>query len=256
MMFYGTYSTGFLSGALNNNGTHTEEQESQMYELGFKSVLLDGTLLFNLAAHWTKYTNLLAQLQTTVIDPETGVFTVITTTRNGGEIKARGIELEMQYRPTDEWSLGLNATFLHARFGEFFQTSPYQFNRGVPSVPESVKGETPGWSPDFMLNFFAEYYFSLENGATLTPGIMFSYSDSYNTSNLYSLDPNQDQDSFTKTDLRLTWRSPSQDYMVAAYVENIENKAVLSRSNNGSQDNVQTGYLVPRNYGIMFQVRW
>jgi iron complex outermembrane receptor protein len=256
MMFYGTYSTGFLSGALNNNGTHTEEQESQMYELGFKSVLLDGTLLFNVAAHWTKYTNLLAQLQTTVTDPDTGVFTVVTTTRNGGEIKAKGIELEMQYRPTDEWSLGLNATFLDAEFGEFFQTSPYQFNRGVPSVPESMKGETPGWAPDFALNFFAEYRFNLANGSTLTPGILFAYSDSYNTSNLYSLDPNHDQDSFTRTDLRLAWRSPSEDYTVAAYVENIENKAVLSRGNNGSQDNVQTGYLAPRVYGVMCNVRF
>ena len=256
MMFYGTYSTGFLSGALNNNGTHTEEQESQMYELGFKSVLLDGTLLFNLAAHWTKYSNLLAQLQTVVTDPDTGVFTVVTTTRNGGEIKAKGIELEMQYRPTDEWSLGLNATFLDAEFGEFFQTSPYQFNRGVPSVPESMKGETPGWAPDFALNFFAEYRFNLANGSVLVPGVLFAYSDSYNTSNLYSLDPNTDQDSFTRTDLRLTWYSPSGNYTVAAYAENIENEAVLSRGNNGSQDNVQTGYLAPRNYGIMFNVRF
>jgi iron complex outermembrane receptor protein len=208
------------------------------------------------AAHWTKYTNLLAQLQTTVTDPDTGVFTVVTTTRNGGEIKAKGIELEMQYRPTDEWSLGLNATFLDAEFGEFFQTSPYQFNRGVPSVPESMKGETPGWAPDFALNFFAEYRFNLANGSTLIPGILFAYSDSYNTSNLYSLDPNHDQDSFTRTDLRLTWHSPSGNYTVAAYAENIENEAVLSRGNNGSQDNVQTGYLAPRNYGIMFNVRF
>ena len=106
------------------------------------------------------------------------------------------------------------------------------------------------------MNFFAEYHFSLENGSTLVPGSLFAYSDSYNTSNLYSLDPNQDQDSFTRTDLRLTWRSPSEDYTVAAYVENIENKAVLSRGNNGSQDNVQTGYLAPRVYGVMCNVRF
>ena len=256
MMFYGTYSTGFLSGALNNNGTHTEEQESKMFEIGMKSILLDGTLLFNLAAHDTKYENLLSQFQSIFVDPETGVNTVLTTTRNGGDIKAKGLELELQYRPNDEWSLGLNATFLNAEYGEFGQTSPYQFNRGVPTVPESVRGETPGWSPDFALNFFAEYYFNLENGSTLTPRILFSYSDSYNTSNLYSLDPNHDQDSYTKTDLRLGWNSPSGDYTVEAYVENIENEAVLSRGNNGSQDNVQTGYLYPRNYGIMFNVRF
>lgn len=251
-MFYLTASTGFLSGSLNNNGTFTDEQESEMYEVGIKSVLMDGRLLFNLAGHVTEYTNLVAQLQT--IDPNTGV--VLTSTRNGGVIDAQGIELELQWVPTDEWSLGLTAAFLDAEFGEFFQTSPYQLNRGVVTVPESVEGETPGWSPDLAMNVFAEYTFSLANGGALTPGIFFSYSDAYNTSNLYSLDPNHDQDSYTKTDLRLTWSSPDGNYSVAAYVENLEDEAVLSRGNNGSQDNVQTGFLYPQNYGIRFQVNW
>jgi iron complex outermembrane receptor protein len=252
MMFYLTASNGFLSGALNNNGTSTDEQESQMYEVGIKSVLMDGRLLFNLAYHDTEYTNLLAQLQT--LDPNTGI--VLTTTRNGGVINAQGIELELQYVPTDEWSLGLTAAFLDAEFGEFFQTSPYQLNRGVATVPESMRGETPGWSPDLAMNFFTEYVFDLANGGTLTPGIFFSYSDAYNTSNLFSLDPNHDQDSYTKTDLRLTWRSPDGNYTVAAYIENLEDEAVASRGNNGSQQSVQTGYLYPQNYGVMFQVNW
>ncbi|MCH6584740.1 MAG: TonB-dependent receptor, partial [Proteobacteria bacterium] len=252
MMFYVTASTGFLSGSLNNNGTLTDEQESEMYEVGIKSILMDGSLLFNVAAHDTEYTNLVAQLQT--VDPNTGI--VVTTTRNGGVIDAKGIELELQYIPTAEWSLGLTAAFLDAEFGEFGQTSPYQLNRGVPTVFESVNGETPGWSPDVVMNFIAEYTIGLANGGTLTPAIMFAYSDAYNTSNLYSLDPNHDQDSYTKTDLRLTWRSASGQYTVAAYIENLEDEAVLSRGNNGSQDNVQTGYLYPQNYGVSFQVNW
>ena len=213
---------------------------------------MDGTLLFNLAYHDTEYTNLLAQLQT--IDPNTGV--VLTTTRNGGVINASGVELELQWVPTDEWSLGFTAAWLDATFGEFGQTSPYQYNRGVPTVPENMEGNTPGWSPDWMRNFCAEYTWDLGSSGSLTPGLFFAYSDAYNTSNLYSLDPNHDQDSYTKTDLRLTWSSESGKYWVAAYVENIEDEAVLSRGNNGSQDNVQTGYLYPQNVGIKFQVNW
>jgi len=252
MMVYVTAATGFLSGALNNNGTFTDEQESLMYEIGYKSILMDGTLLFNLAYHDTEYTNLLAQLQT--IDPNTG--NVLTSTRNGGVINASGVELELQWVPTDEWSLGFTAAWLDATFGEFGQTSPYQYNRGVPTVPENMEGNTPGWSPDLMMNLFAEYTWDLGSSGALTPGLFFAYSDAYNTSNLYSLDPNHDQDSYTKTDLRLTWSSESGKYWVAAYVENIEDEAVLSRGNNGSQDNVQTGYLYPQNVGIKFQVNW
>ena len=126
----------------------------------------------------------------------------------------------------------------------------------MPTVFESVRGETPGWAPDVAMNLFAEYDISLANGATLTPAIYVAYSGEYNTSNLYSLDPSHDQDSFTKTDLRLTWRSADGKYKVAAYIENLEDEAVLSRGNNGSQDNVQTGYLYPQNYGVMFSVAW
>ncbi len=212
---------------------------------------MDGSLLLNVAAHSTEYTNLVAQFQTTTPGDR-----IVTTTINGGDIEATGVELELQWVPTDEWSLGLTAAFLDAEFGNFGQTSPYQLNRGVPTVFESVKGETPGWSPEVVVNLIAEYHFSLANGGTLTPAIMFAYSDEYNTSNLYSLDPSHDQDSFTKTDLRLTWRSESGQYTVAAYVENLEDEAVLSRGNNGSQDNVQTGFLYPQNYGVMFQVNW
>ncbi|MCH7695044.1 MAG: TonB-dependent receptor [Proteobacteria bacterium] len=251
MMFYFTASTGFLSGALNNDATLTDEQESQMYEIGIKSILMDGTLMFNLAGHYTEYTNLVAQLQT----PTPGGRTV-TTTRNGGDIKAKGIELELQYKPTAELSLGLTAAWLDAEFGEFGQTSPYQLTRGVLTVFESVEGLTPGWSPDLVFNLIGEYTIDLGENGTLTPAVMFAYSSDYNTSNLYTPDPSVQQDSYTKTDLRLTWRSASGKYAVAAYIENIEDEAVLSRSNNGSQDNIQTGYLYPQNYGISFQGSW
>lgn len=242
MMVYATAATGFLSGALNNNGTFTDEQESQMYEAGIKSILMDGSLLFNLGVYYTEYTELVAQLQT--INPNTGV--ALTTTRNGGEIDASGIDLELQWRPTDEVTLGLTAAYLDAEFGEFGQTSPYQLNRGVATAFESVDGETPGWSPELVLNFFAEYNWDLGDKGMLTPAVYIHYSDEYDTSNLYSLDPNTMQDSFTKTDVRLTWSSTDGDYTVAAYIENLEDEAVLSRSNMNSQDNLQTGYLYPQ----------
>jgi len=252
MMFYVTASTGFLSGSLNNDGTSTDEQESKMYEVGIKSILMDGSMLFNLAYYDTEYTNLVAQLQT--IDPNTGV--AITTTRNGGDIQSNGIDLELQYLPTDEWALGFTVAWLDAEYGEFGQTSPYQLNRGVITTFESQNGTTPGWSPKLMANFNAAYTFTLANGGTVTPAIMIAYSDDYDTSNLYTPDPLTQQDSYTKTDLRLTWNSPDGSYTVAAYIENLEDEAVLSRSNNGSQDHIQTGFLYPQNYGISFQARW
>ncbi len=252
-LIYFTASTGFLSGAVNNNGTFTDEQESQLYEIGLKSTLLDGSMRFNISAHYTEYTNLLAQFQ--VLNVETG--NVITNSRNGGEIDAWGIELDTIYNPTENMTLTASAAYLNAEFGTFGQTNPYQLFGGDTDSFINVEGETPGWSPEFTVTLSAAYEVALggDNG-TLTPYVQFYYSDGYNTSNLLAIDPSHEQSSFTKTDLRLIWRSPSQRYSLEGFVENIEDEAVLSRGNNGSDDNVQTGYLYPRNFGVRFAASW
>jgi len=45
-------------------------------------------------------------------------------------------------------------------------------------------------------------------------------------------------------------------YSIEAFVENLENSAVLARGNNNSDDIVQTSYLYPRNQGIKFKARF
>ena len=119
-----------------------------------------------------------------------------------------------------------------------------------------VNGETPGWSPDLTVAFGVDYLISLNSGATVTPRLQFYSSSEFFTGNLFAPDLNQLQDSYTKTDISLTWRSADGKYSLAAFVENIEDEAVLARGNNGSTDNIQTAFLYPQNYGIRFKVRW
>lgn len=249
-MLYFIASTGFLSGSVNSDGSSTDEQESELYEFGIKSTWLDGTLLLNAAAHYTDYTNLLTQFQV----PIGGI--VQTFSQNGGEIESRGIELETLYNPFDELTLGFSAAFLDSEFGTFGQVNPYQLLNGQMQSFVDVNGETTGWSPDFAATISGYYEFDLGDNGTLTPYVQFYTSDGYNTGNLLSIDPNHAQDSFTKTDFRLTWRSLTEKYSIEGFVENIEDEAVLARGNNGGDDNVQTGYLYPRNYGVRFKVYW
>ena len=250
-MLYFTAGTGFLSGASNpTNASFTDQQDSEIYEVGVKSTLADGRLLFNAAAHWTEYSNLVAQFQET-----TPVGGTLTRTRNGGEIEAQGIEIESVWVPTDNLQLGLNLTLLDSEYGAYGQQYPYQLIGGVLSDGFiDVNGETTPWSPDTTFTFTAAYDIELAGGGLLTPSLQHFNSDGYNTSNLWGIDPNHDQDSFGKTDLRLTWMSADEKYSLMAFVENIEDEAVLARGNNGSSDNVQTGYLYPRNWGIRFKV--
>ena len=152
--------------------------------------------------------------------------------------------------------MAFSAAFLDAAYKVFGQTNPYQLLNGQVVKFVDVAGETPGWSPDFTATIVGSHDFGLANGAILTPLLQFYYSDGYNTSNLFSLDPSQDQDAYTKTDLRLIWISPNEKYSIEGFIENIEDEAVLGRGNNNSDDIVQHGFLYPRNYGVKFRVNW
>jgi hypothetical protein len=217
----------------------------------------------------TNYDNLLAQLQT--IDPNTG--NVGTTTRNGGEIEAEGIEIEFTWLPTNALTLGGNIAFLNSEYGEFGFGNLYQAYSGslpvIGGTPVTINGQpsilggtiqldgvTTPWSPDVTMNFNGSYIFDLGDNGTLTPSFQIAYSDSYNVAGNLPIDPAGFQDSFTKTDFRLSWDSVEGDYSVEVFVENIEDEAVNARVNVGGNDFTQTSFLAPRNSGVRMRARF
>lgn len=250
-MLYLTASTGYLSGSASTTTT-TDEQESQVIEVGFRSRLLDNTLQLNGAVHYTEYTNLLTQRQR--IDPNTGI--VLTFSDNGGDIEAFGVELDAIWLPTNELTISGTLAYLDSEFGTFGQSNPYQLYRGQIQDFVDQAGQRTPWSPKLTVGASAAYRMDLGGKGFLTPYVQFYYSDGYNTSNLLATDPAHDQDSYTKTDIRLIWDSPGDKYTIEAFVENLEDEGVLARGNNNSDDVVQTSYLYPRNYGVKFKARF
>ncbi len=251
VMVYLTGSTGYLSGSASTQTT-TDQQESQVIELGIRSVLLDDTLQLNAAIHLTEYTNLLTQRQEQ--DPNTGI--VLTFSDNGGDIEAQGLELDAVWVPNDNLTLSATLAFLDSEFGVFGQSNPYQLYNGAVQSFVDQAGETTPWSPETTIGASAAYRIDCGDKGTLTPYIQTYFSDGYNTSNLLATDPSHQQDSFSKTDLRLIWDSPDEKYSVEAFVENIEESDVLARGNNNGDDVVQTSYLYPRNYGVRFKANF
>lgn len=251
-MLYGTVSTGFLSGQLNRNGSITDQQESTNYEVGLKTRLMENTLQLNVAAYLTKYDNLLTQSQT--VDPNTG--NVITFGENGGDIDAKGIELDFVYAPNEALTLTGGASFLNSEYGTFGTGNVYQQLDGVSNSFIDLSDTTTPWSPDFTANLGARYRFDMGEKGSLTPGVNFFYTDGYQASAVIPFSSVARQDSYTKTDLRLTWDSPNENYAVSAYVENLEDEAVNARVNVGGNDFTQSSFLYPRNYGIGLKARF
>ena len=250
MMGYANASTGFLSGALSHNGGITEPQESEAFEIGLKSRFLEDRVQVNLALYRNEYTNLITSIQTEVNN------TVSTTSVNGGDVEVTGFEIEALAVPVEGLQLAFNAAFMDAEFGQFGTSNPAQLVNGVTQGFVDLRGFTPTFTPDVQFNFSARYDIDLGDKGYLTPSIQTSYSDEY-SNNGFNLPSellfNGFQESYTKTDFRLTWESVEGKYGLEAFVENIEDEIVSTRSTWGGDDRFQTTPGYPRNYGVKFR---
>ena len=250
VMFYVSYSTGFLSGGVNADGTAFDQQESEAYEAGMKSRWFEDTLQANVAIYYNEYTDLTTQ---ELVDVGGGVFQ--TRTVNGGEIETSGLEADLTWIPTEQWIVSAGLSIMDNEYGDFGAANPFVQANGVDTVFLDLEDQTPPWAPDMTLSLSVGYDWDLGDMGHLTPFLQFYYSDEYNTDDVVTY-KQQEQDSYTKTDFRVIWESASMHMEAEAFVENIEDEEVLARTNVGGFDLVQTSYLYPRNYGVKFTYRF
>jgi iron complex outermembrane receptor protein len=246
VMFYGSYSTGFLSGGVNADGSAFQQQESEAYEAGMKSRWLDGTLQANMAVYYNEYTDLTTQ---ELLDVGGGVFQTITV--NGGQINTTGLEADITWIPTEQWIVTAGLSLMDGEFDTFGAANPFVQAKGVDTSFLDLEDKTPPWAPNVTLSLSIGYDYDLGDMGRVTPFLQFFYSDDYNTDDVVTY-AQQEQDSYTKTDFRVIWTSVNQNIEAEAFVENIEDEEVLARTNVGGFDLVQTSYMYPRNYGMKF----
>lgn len=110
------------------------------------------------------------------------------------------------------------------------------------------------FSPKNTIQFGMAYTMQLGSLGSLTPEFQTYYNSGYI---LTDLTPGYgDNKAFTKTDLRLTYRSPSNDYTLQFYVNNVEDEATISRAVYGNNRSLLVSYAQPRSYGARLSVRF
>ena len=163
VMIYGLASTGFKSGGFNSEsgkidltalGLRTFDKETtQNYELGVKSSLFDGRVTANLSV-----------FQTDIDDFQDRSFDGLSfIVRNAGELRQRGIELDLQAQPIEQLFLGLGVGVLDSEFQDFKQASalpgtPITLVDGVPrQLPQDLTGTSNHFSPELQLSFVSQW---------------------------------------------------------------------------------------------------
>ncbi len=110
------------------------------------------------------------------------------------------------------------------------------------------------FSPKHTFQFGVGYTFGLGGGGTLTPEIQTYYNAGYILTDLTPEYGNNE--AFTKTDLRLTYRSLDGKYSVQGFVNNIENNATITRAVYGNHRSLLVTYAPPRSYGATVGIRF
>ena len=110
------------------------------------------------------------------------------------------------------------------------------------------------FSPKHTFQIGAAYDFRLGGAGTLTPEVQTYYNSGYI---LTDLTPDYGKnEAFFKTDLRLTYRTADGKFSVQAFVNNIENTAVITRAAYSNHRALLVNYAPPRTYGLNVGMRF
>lgn len=232
---YASVSTGYRSGGLeastNPEGfTGYNPETVTNYEVGLRADLLDRRLFVGLTGYWMDYNDL--QVSAVIVDPIQGP---VPVTSNAAKARIRGIELETTFRPTPQDHFTAYVSFLDTEFRSYpngqdnLHSADTMYNilgpaifgyANIPSATADYTGNRLANAPKWSGRFSYAHDFYLFNGM-LTPSVDF-YVQSSNYGDVANYTQSRN-DSYTKTDLNLTYVPDNSPITLTAFVTNLEN---------------------------------
>lgn len=149
-------------------------------------------------------------------------------TDNAAAATINGVDVELQWSPTEALRLHLAIAYLDATYDEFCATDEalgeIEPQPGCTAEnPLNLQGEDLKTAPELAATLLASYTFNMGSFGTLTPSLKSSWMDETDRRGLgdtLGVDTVRDH---SNTDVRLTWRSASGTWRVEGFVEYIEN---------------------------------
>lgn len=248
LTLFASYRQGFKSGSFNtvtviDSTTRADfgDEKAEGGEVGLKALLLDGSMMLNLAAYHYKYSDL--QVGANDVS-ETGA--ILLRTINAASAKVEGVEFDLSYSPAALPGLTLHGALNYNRSRyEEFDNAPcgngQTFGEGCDQLINPATGRYTSQdlsglqlvrAPDWTASIGFDYEKPLASGMTLAFGSNVRYSDDYFT-NLVSLREYR-QDSYIKTSANIALRGADDKWELALIGTNLGNEitaAVCSNSN-------------------------
>jgi iron complex outermembrane receptor protein len=169
-----------------------DEEQVIAYEVGTKSMLLDGRASLNFSAFYNDYQDY--QLET-LVDLVPEVFNV-------GDITSKGIELEGRVLVTDNFELAGTFAYLNSKVKK--------------SIDPGLVGKRTPQSPKYSGSVQAHYYIPINAGEFKLSGI-WAISDDF----WFDIFNTLEQPSYNTLNLRVGYKPQSDRWGIAAFVDNV-----------------------------------
>jgi iron complex outermembrane receptor protein len=247
-MVYGSVSTGYKSGGLQDGGDTYGPETLTSYELGAKFTLAGGAITINTAAYHSDFKGF--QVSGPLQRPD-GTRAFRTVNAEGAKIS--GAELEVAARLTPDDRLMLSLSTVKTKLGQLIAfsrdytlptcTDPIASQAAAQCL--DVTGHELPHAPKLAANVFYEHTFHL-GSATLAPRINVKY-ESASWLSIFNLGDGDRQKAYARVDLGM--RYSNKNWWIDTYVRNVTDGKV--RTSAGSTGTIFTSqYLPPRTYGI------
>jgi iron complex outermembrane recepter protein len=173
VMAYATYSRGYKGPGLNvffnlnSNGTPPlSDETADAYEAGLKTSFLDGRLTLNIAGYYAKYKNFQAN------NPDFVLGQRVTRFTNAGTVSTRGVELDVLFRPSSDFTLSGGIAYTDAKVDRF------RLPPGAPETDRIPDGTVLPFSPKFKGSLTGSYTLRTGGFADVELGAQGSYQSS------------------------------------------------------------------------------
>jgi len=256
---YGSISTGYKSGGLQDGGTPYKGETLTNYEAGIKLTFLDHRLTWNTAVYYEDFKNFQLAAPITFVDGSHGLgFSNVK-----GSTKVAGIESELAAALTDVDRVNVVLSLIPKKeLGTLLYAGSNDYG-GLPAcAPESgigscldISGNTLAHAPDAALTLIYEHKFVLANGASLTPRFSGHY-ESSSWLSPFNLGDGDKQKAYGRADLSVRYVPQAAKWWAGAYVDNVSDVKVRTNAGRtalGNGEFIYTSqYLPPRTFGVNF----
>lgn len=228
-LIYGNVGTGFKAGGffLGPPGANTYDPEKvTAYTIGTKNRFFDNRFQLNAEAFLLDYHD--QQLGYVKLIPPA----VVLVTENIGQVRTKGVEVEAELLVARNTRLGLQAQYLDAKVKELI------YNTIAPPAASSqcritgtivdCSGLRALRSPKWVFGASFEQRFPLASGDSIIANLFTRYESGRELDISYI--PETRVGGSTRTDAVLTYQFADKRVSISAFINNIEDKAVISNA--------------------------